>query len=50
MSCEIGVPKLVMIDEGSALVKAMREVEFDILDTKLKLHNQLGIEFEVCPK
>ena len=49
LSCEIGVPKVVMIDEDSALIKAMREVEVDILDTKFKLHTEYGIEFSVCP-
>ena len=49
LSCEIGVPKVVLIDEDSALVKAMREVEVDIVDTQMKVHTEFGIEFSICP-
>ena len=51
LSCEVGVPKFVMVDEDSALVKAMQEVEVDLImiDTQLQLHTEYGIEFSVCP-
>ena len=49
LACEVGVPKFVMIDQDSAVVKALQEVEFEYQDTKFKLHTDLGIEFAVCP-
>ena len=45
LSCEIGVPKFIMVDQDSALLKAVQEVEFDLLDTQMKLHTEYGIEF-----
>ena len=49
LSCEVGVPKIIMVDEESALLKAVKEVEVNLVDTKLKLSTEYGIEFSVCP-
>ena len=49
LSCEVGVPKYMMIDGDSALVKVMKEVTFDIKDASLKLQREYGIEFSICP-
>ena len=49
LSCEIGIPKFIMIDQDAALLKAVQGVEFDYMDTKFKLHTDWGIEFSVCP-
>ena len=49
LSCEIGVPKIMMVDDDSALIKAVQEVKVDLIDTKLRLQTEYGIEFEVCP-
>ena len=38
-----------MMDQDPALIKAMSEVEFRYQDTKLRLHEELGIEFFTCP-
>ena len=47
--CEVGIPKVLMMDQDSALIKAMSEVEIQFKDTKLKLHQEWGIEFFTCP-
>ena len=49
LSCEVGIPKVLMMDQDSALIKAMSEVEIQFKDTKLKLHQEWGIEFFTCP-
>ena len=49
LSCEVGVPKFILVDDDSALVKAVQEVEMTLLDTHLRLHTEYGIEFAVCP-
>ena len=41
LSCEVGIPKFMMIDQDSALVKALQEVEFDLTNTQGKLHIHL---------
>ena len=49
LSCEVGIPKFLMIDQDPAVLKAVHGVEFDILDTQFKLHTEWGIEFSTCP-
>ena len=49
LSCEVGVPKFVLVDDDSALVKAVQEVEMNLLNTQLALHTEYGIEFSICP-
>ena len=46
LSCEVGVPKFVVLDEDSALVKAMQDVEVDLIDTQLQMHTEYGIEWQ----
>ena len=43
LSCEVGIPKVLMMDQDPALMKAMTDVEFKFMDTKLKLHEEWGI-------
>jgi hypothetical protein len=50
LACEIGIPKFLMTDQDTAILKAMQEVEVNMLDTQLKLHKEWGtIEFSTCP-
>ena len=49
LSCEVGVPKVILIDQDSALIKALTEVEFEFVTAKLEVHRALGIEFATCP-
>ena len=49
LSCEVGIPKFMMIDQDTALMKALQEVEMDMVNTQLKLHRECGIEFSTCP-
>ena len=49
LSCEIGIPKYMLIDGDDAIKKAFRELEVDIRDLKLRLHMEKGIVFDVCP-
>ena len=46
LSCDVGVPKIIMVDEDSALVKADKEVEFDLVDSSLR-SREYGIEFSI---
>ena len=49
LSCEIGIPKYLLIDDDDGIKKALRELEVDIRDLKHQLHREKGIVFEVCP-
>ena len=49
LSSEVGYPKMLLIDEGSQLVKACKTMEFNFHDVKNKLYINHSTEFEVCP-
>ena len=49
MSCEVGIPKYLMIDDDDCIKKALRELEVDVRDLKHQLHSEKGIVFEICP-
>ena len=49
LSCEIGVPKYLMIDGDDTIKKALRELQVDIKDLEHQLHTEKGIIFDVCP-
>ena len=49
LACEVGVPKIIMVDDDSALVKVVQEVEVSLIDSKFQLHTEYGLEFTVCP-
>ena len=47
MFCEAGVPKVLLCDDGSAVVKALREVEIDIRNLEQKLVTEHGTSFKI---
>ena len=49
LSCEVGYPKLLLIDEGSQLVKGCESMVLSFTDIKNQLHISVGVQFEVCP-
>ena len=49
VSCEVGVPKILLIDQDSAVMKALSEVEFEVVNLKLEAKKLFGIEFSTCP-
>jgi len=48
-SCEVGYPKVLLIDEGSQLKKACQSLELNFKDLQNKLYQKWMVEFEVCP-
>ena len=48
-SCEVGYPKIMLIDEGSQLVKGCQEMRLKFRDIQHQLHQNQRIQFEVCP-
>ena len=49
LSCEVGYPKHVLLDEGSQLLKGCEGLHFDFIDTQWKLFINYAVEFEICP-
>ena len=48
LSCEVGVPSHVFMDQDSAGMSAFQLAEIEYRDLKLQLHRQKGISFNVC--
>ena len=48
-SCEVGYPKIMLIDEGSQLVKGCQDIKLNFRDIQQQLHKNQQIQFEVCP-
>ena len=48
LSCEMGVPSIILCDQGSNIMKALRETEVSMFNLKLQLYEEKGIRFEVC--
>ena len=49
LSCEVGYPKLLLIDEGSQLKKGCETMELNFRDIKNRLYVGSNVQFETCP-
>ena len=49
LACEVGVPTLMLVDQDSGIMKALREAECDIKNLDLKVHKEKGMRFKTCP-
>ena len=49
LSCEIGVPSFILVDQDSGIVKALKEAEVNIRDLQFVLNKEKGIRFKTCP-
>ena len=48
-ACEVGYPKMLLIDEGSQLVKGCKIMNLCFQDIKRKLYCGMKVEFDTCP-
>ena len=48
LGCEVGIPSIFLSDQGSNLMKAIRETSVPMVNMKLQLFEEMGIKFEVC--
>ena len=48
-SCDVGYPKVLLIDEGSQLIKGCQSMKFKFEDVQRKLHVDQQVDFSVCP-
>ena len=49
-ACDAGYPKMLLVDEGSQLIKGCETMKLSFLDMKNKLHREMSVEFWVCPE
>ena len=49
LGCEVGMPKLFLIDQDSGIMAALRDAEVHMLDASLKVYKEHGVRFETCP-
>ena len=48
-SCEAGFPKLLLVDEGSQLVRGCENMMINNVDARGVLKQEFGIDFKTCP-
>ena len=49
LSCEVGVPSIVHIDQDSGFLAAFSDAEVDLVDLRHQLWTEFGISFSTCP-
>ena len=49
LSCEVGVPKLVLTDQDSGIMKALEEAQVSLKDMQHVCYKEKGIMFKTCP-
>ncbi len=48
-ACEVGYPKIVMIDKGSQLVSGCENMKFDYRDAQNILNKEANVQLHTCP-
>ena len=49
MGCEVGMPKVILTDQDSGIIKALNESEVSLKDLQLVLYKEKGIVFRTAP-
>ena len=49
LSCEVGVPKFILTDQDSGIMKGLTECEVRLRDLQHVLHKEKGIDFKLAP-
>ena len=48
-SCEVGCPKIFLLNEGSQLIKECKIVKLNFQDIRHQLHVNVNVDFKLCP-
>ena len=49
LSCDVGYPKLLLVDGGSQLVSSCENMRLSFTDIKSQLYHDVQTQYEVCP-
>ena len=47
--CEVGYPKILLLDEDSQLIKECKNMKLNFQDIRHQLHDNVNVEFQLCP-
>ena len=47
-SCEVSYPKILLLDEGSQLIKGCKNMKLNFQDIRHQPHVNVNVEFELC--
>ena len=47
--CKVGYPKILLLNEGSQLIKGCKNMKLSFQDVKHQLHVNFNAEFQLCP-
>ena len=48
-SCEVGYTKILLLNEGSQLIKGCKNMKLNFQDIRHQLHVNVNVEFQLCP-
>ena len=48
-SCEVRYPQILLLDEGSQLIKGCKNMKLNFQDIRHQLHVNVNVEFVLCP-
>ena len=49
LACEVGYPKIVMVDQGSQVVSGCENMKFDYRDAQNILNKEANVQLHTCP-
>ena len=48
-SCQVGYPKILLLNEGSQLINGCKNMKLNFQDIRHQLHVNVNVEFQLCP-
>ena len=49
LGCEVGLPKILLVDGESSILAALKDAEVTLVDAQFEIYKEHGIKFEKCP-
>ena len=49
LGCEVGFPKIILIDQDTGMMKAFKEAKVNLIDMDTVLRKNRNIQFKTCP-
>ena len=49
LSCEVGLPSMILADRESSILKVLREAEISLRNLHLVMKKEHGVKFQVAP-
>ena len=49
LGCEVGFPKIILIDQDTGIMKALKEAQVNLFDLEAVLYKTRSVQFKTCP-